>query len=325
MKTIVVGAGFAGLALSYHLLQRGYLVELYDEKGIGEGASGTSSGLLHPYVGEKVKRSWRANEALAETRALLEAAAIFSRQKVADFSGLTRVATLEQAEALKTYPDVKELSDNLFLIESGITVYSKAYLEGLYQACLAKGLIFKKEKIESLSLEADLSFFALGAGIFSFKESEEMGLRPVRGQVLLCEWPDDLPFLERSILGKGHIVPLSGGDVHLGATYERGSLDVEPKIEEALVDLGKKAKGLIPKWDTITVKEGRAGIRVARPGHYFPVLKRVREKSWAITGMGSRGLLYHAYAAKILVDAAVRGVDPNLVLFKKPPFDYDQH
>ncbi|MFI5334514.1 MAG: FAD-dependent oxidoreductase, partial [Chlamydiales bacterium] len=64
MKVAVIGAGLSGLATCYYLLELGYAVHLFDEKGVGGAASGIACGLLHPYPGEEGKRSWRADEAL---------------------------------------------------------------------------------------------------------------------------------------------------------------------------------------------------------------------------------------------------------------------
>ena len=329
MRAAVIGAGFSGLALCWHLLERGISVDLYDQKGIGAGASGVASGLLHPYAGEGLKRSWRADLALKESRDLLEIAQCFSSEKVADFSGLIRKTTEEQAKTMLkhalVYEDVELLSENVFLIKSGIAVFSEAYLEGLYRACLAKSMKFKIQRIGSYTeLESyDFSFFAIGAGFFSGFGAEELKLKPVKGQSFVCSWPSHLPPLERGILEKGHVVPLKGGDVHLGSTYERGILDESPDCDKALLDLAPKARVLIPGWEEITVKECRTGIRIAHTGHYFPLLKKIEDKVWVMTALGSRGLLYHGYGAKILVESAVLDVDPNLILFKNKPFSYD--
>jgi len=98
MKVAVVGAGFAGLALTWHLLQEGAEVDLYDEKGVGAGASGVSSGLLHPYIGQQANRSWKADEAIAMTKELLDISQRFSKDPVADFSGIIRKLTPKQSE-----------------------------------------------------------------------------------------------------------------------------------------------------------------------------------------------------------------------------------
>lgn len=50
----VVGAGFAGVAAAWHLMQQGSQVgptevHLYDVAGLAGGASGAAAGLLHPF------------------------------------------------------------------------------------------------------------------------------------------------------------------------------------------------------------------------------------------------------------------------------------
>eukprot|EP00249_Psilotum_nudum_P002689 c15815_g1_i2 orf=626-1438(-) len=62
----ILGAGFAGVSVAWHLLQYcstslQVSVELYDEGGIGAGASGVSGGLLHPYS-PKGKLVWKGLE-----------------------------------------------------------------------------------------------------------------------------------------------------------------------------------------------------------------------------------------------------------------------
>lgn len=54
LKFAVLGAGFAGLSVVWNLLQHTskdsrICIDIYDETGIGGGASGISGGLLHPY------------------------------------------------------------------------------------------------------------------------------------------------------------------------------------------------------------------------------------------------------------------------------------
>jgi glycine/D-amino acid oxidase-like deaminating enzyme len=306
-KVAVVGAGFSGLALSFHFLKRGIQVDLYDEQGIGAGASGISSGLLHPYAGEQVRRSANADVAMEETKALLQEAQNFSQEKVADFSGILRKVTPEQYQTFvkhaQMYKDVEIIDQDFVFIRSGIAVYSVFYLKGLYKACTGKGLVFFQEKIDcsdQLS-EYDASVFAIGAGIFSFAERDKGALSKVRGQALLCKWT--LPPLEHPLLGKGHVVPLPGGKVvHVGATYERNSEEIAPCMKTALSLLKPQVEKLLPDWKEIVPIDCKAGIRVVRPGHATPWMYPIGEKKWVLTAMGSRGLLYHAYYAKMLIE-----------------------
>ncbi|MBX9923545.1 MAG: FAD-binding oxidoreductase [Rhabdochlamydiaceae bacterium] len=307
MKVAVVGAGFSGLALSFHFLEKGAQVHLYDQKGIGAGASGVSSGLLHPYAGEQVRRSWKADEAMEATKSLLEIAQKFSAQPVADFSGILRKVDPKQRETFlkhaALYKDVEILNEEWVLIRSGIAVHSSSYLAGLYEACTLKGLVFFQQKIDvSAQLSGyDACVFALGAGIFSFAERDSGPLSQVRGQTLLCKW--NLPPLQYPLLGKGHVVPLPGGKlVHVGATYERNSAEIEPCEKTAMSLLKPQMERLVPDWKDMSPIDCRAGIRVVRPGHATAWMYPIGDKKWVLTAMGSRGLLYHAYYAKAVIE-----------------------
>jgi glycine/D-amino acid oxidase-like deaminating enzyme len=307
VRIAVVGAGFSGLALSYHLLLKGASVDLYDEKGVGAGASGVSSGLLHPYVGEQVRRCHNAEAAMEETQKLLSVASQYCKDPVSDSSGIIRRVTPKQRETFlkhqQVYQDLEVMSDNLVKIHSGIVVHSSSYLKGLYQACAQKGLNLILKKIDSAcELEAyDAFILAIGAGVFSFPGLGDLALSAIRGQTVLCKWP--LPSLKEALLGKGHIVPIPGDDkVHLGATYERGVKTTLPCMKTALSLLTPQAAVLAPDWKEIEALECRVGIRVVRPAHATPWVYKMNEKGFAMTAMGSRGLLYHAYYGKMVAD-----------------------
>ena len=54
-KYAVLGAGFAGLAVAWHLLaaatpRRPVHVEVFDAHGLGGSASAAAAGLLHPFT-----------------------------------------------------------------------------------------------------------------------------------------------------------------------------------------------------------------------------------------------------------------------------------
>ncbi|XP_038879763.1 uncharacterized protein LOC120071512 [Benincasa hispida] len=74
----VLGAGFAGLSVTWHLLKLcpkdvPLHIDIYDGVGIGGGASGVAGGLLHPYS-PKVKLLWEGAECWAECLKLLSVA-----------------------------------------------------------------------------------------------------------------------------------------------------------------------------------------------------------------------------------------------------------
>jgi glycine/D-amino acid oxidase-like deaminating enzyme len=285
MKIAVIGAGFAGLASAYYLSEH-FQVTLFDLKGIGGGASGISSGLLHPYPGEKGRRSWHADEALEATRELLKVAQQELGQPVANYEGILKVG-----ECLDPGDDVERLSGDTFLIKSGITVFPELYLQGLWLACQKRGVKLVIQNVTNLGcLEFDQIVLATGAGIRNFPECRHLKINFVRGQVLTCVL--DQP-LERSISAKRYKAKTpSEGIYHLGATYERDLIDDKPCKETAIALLQPETE----------VLDCRAGIRVTNPAHYFPILEQINPKTWVITAFGSRGLLYHAYFGKKITE-----------------------
>ncbi len=277
-KAAVIGAGFAGLAAAYFLSEK-YQVTLLDQKGIGAGASGISSGLLHPYPGEKGRLSWHAEEAMAMAKKLIQEAEDALGRPVANRNGILRLGPI-----LNPGPDVVELGPEKYLITSGMTVFPKLYLQGLWLVCQKRGVKLQIEKVGSLeALQGyEMVVLAAGAGIRSFKEQEKLKINFVKGQILTCALEEPL---ERSISSKIYTAltedPLK---CHVGSTYERDVID-EIADQEKAVSLLKP---------TLPVLDCRAGIRVTNPAHYFPILEKVGSHHYVITALGSRGLLYHA-------------------------------
>lgn len=297
MRIAIIGAGLAGLASAYFLLETESCdVTLFDAQGVGGGASGASTGLVHPYPGEDMRRSWRGHEALEETKRLLDA-----------LSALYTQGILRYAKEAPNYPDIVRVQEGVFCIESGLTVDMPIYLEKLWQACAGKGAKLVLEKVSSLDElnDFDQIIVAAGAGSLAFCRELRVGL--VKGQALVCNWPASLKPLERTLLSKGHITYNSDrGRCLLGSTYERGDFSGEPCMEKAKELLIPLISQFFPEAKNLNVIGCKAGVRVSRVGHYLPIVKRVSDKAWVFTALGSRGLLYHAYVAKMLVNALVK-------------------
>ncbi|MCX6991230.1 MAG: FAD-dependent oxidoreductase [Chlamydiae bacterium] len=318
MKIAIIGSGFAGLALCYYLQKRGCSVSVFDKGGVAAGASGIASGLIHPYVGEEIKRSLLAEEAIFETKHLIQIAQKYSSNPLSDFSGIERIAQNESQKAAmmehtRNFSDITHIEGNRFLIKSGGAVQTTPYLQSLFSVCEEGGVTLHKKEVGRLDeLEGfDAIIVAAGVGIFGFKEFSAFRLDTTRGQSLLCSWPPSLPPLPRSLIGKGYIAKGVEGMFSAGATYERGNRSLEPDLESAIKALSPKMETLYPGLvlDPIEVK---AGIRVTSKGHYFPLIGKVKDNLWVMTGLGSRGLLYHALFAKMLAEAIVTGVDSHI-------------
>ncbi len=305
MRIAIVGAGLAGLAACFHLIQKKCTVSLFDSQGIGGGASGIATGLLHPYPGEKARRSWNAAEALESTRKLLKISEAALGYPVASYSGILRYAIDAEQQAhlvdrTRTFDDIEQVGEREFLIHSGMTVYTPLYLKGLWQACRQGGAIFHQECISSLSsLDAyDHVILACGMGVF---ELAPIKLSYVKGQVLTARWPNSLPPLTRSLIGKGYVGMCADARLcHLGATFERNFTHRGSDQDFALRDLVPKIAAFFPQVHELSIVGCQSNFRVTRPGSYLPLIERFNEKCSIFTALGSRGLLYHAYFAEIL-------------------------
>lgn len=315
-KIAVIGGGFSGLGLSYHLLKLGENVTLFDGKGIGGGASGIASGLLHPYPGERARLSWMGNEGMEETKSLLKLVgeevykesgilkiAVTPKQKNAFHKLAKRYDDIEWWDAEKCHAFVKgsHYLPGIF-IKSGITVHAHLYLKGLWKVCETLGAQFKKRNVSLSDLEDfDAVVLAAGAGIRGFAAERDLDLRFNKGQILVCQKPSYFEN-ESSLIGKGYLALSEVEDrCYLGSTYERDYETEKPCMGTATDLIFKQIGQFIPLYGSFKVEECLSEMRVVSGLSYpRPIVKKLDEKLYVMTGMGSRGLLYHAYSGKQL-------------------------
>ncbi|KAJ8634846.1 hypothetical protein MRB53_009113 [Persea americana] len=178
LRYAVLGAGFAGLSVAWHLLKHSpkdarVCVDIYDELGIGGGASGVSGGLLHPYS-PKAKLLWRGAECWKECQKLLNIAETIEHMRTSDLvdqdlanssegpliqrRGILRPATdMKNADTLKENAQnclgscrielidkdgAQTLVPNLFVpsnsavyMPQAVNINPKRYLQALFLAC----------------------------------------------------------------------------------------------------------------------------------------------------------------------------------------------
>lgn len=327
MKIAIIGAGFCGLAVAWHLLQHPrsnqFQIELFDSKGIGKGASGIAAGLLHPYAGAHAKLNWRGQEGFQATTELLTVASqALGHSVIAENKGILRLAlTHEQLTDFQLcaakYPldtqwlDVKECQQLTpgcipapgLWIKTGLAIYSSFYLEGLFRACVQRGLKFKLLAINSLKdlPDFDLTIVTAGAEALQLPELVSLPLSLVKGQVLELSWPNNERPLHCALNSHVYIVMTQAKTSCLvGATYEKGHQTALNDIEKAKKELLPKAVELFPPLKEASILNCYSGMRAVTPQH-LPLIKCLTPSEWVLTGMGSKGLLYHALYAKELV------------------------
>ncbi|XP_048323536.2 uncharacterized protein LOC107427083 isoform X2 [Ziziphus jujuba] len=173
LRYAVLGAGFAGLSVAWHLLtvakDLNVCIDIYDEFGVGGGASGVSGGLLHPYS-PKAKLLWRGAECWNESMKLLsvaEAAMGFKETAQLDpeFQGLIvrrrgilrpavsmknltlfnenaqnclascRIEKVDEDAAQTLVPNLSLPFNTAFYMPEAVNIHPQRYLQALYLAC----------------------------------------------------------------------------------------------------------------------------------------------------------------------------------------------
>ncbi|KAH7841946.1 hypothetical protein Vadar_004436 [Vaccinium darrowii] len=178
LRYAVLGAGFAGFSVAWHLLQHSskelpMCIDIYDEVGIGGGASGVAGGLLHPYS-PKVKLLWRGAECWSESLKLLSIAEATMASKelksetpdfaencdsfIANRRGILRPAislkhlnvltdnaqnslpcckieSIDRDAAQNLVPSLCVPLNSAFYMPEAINVHPRRYLKALYLAC----------------------------------------------------------------------------------------------------------------------------------------------------------------------------------------------
>ncbi len=180
-----------------------------------------------------------------------------------------------------------------------MTVQSALYLKGLFQACLSKGIKFEKRMISSLPMLKDFDhcIIATGASANVFPELTSFRLNSVKGQVLELEWPQHLTPLPLPLNSHAYIVMADNQKTcFVGSSFEKNYKDPAPDLETAKKEIMPKVEELIPDLSQAPVVACYAGIRAVTPNH-LPVAKQVNQRLSILSGMGSKGLLYHALMA----------------------------
>ena len=324
LNCAVIGAGFSGLALCYYLLDKGQKVTVFDGKGVGGEASGIASGLMHPYPGHEARLSWKGQEAMESSKELFKIVAQSSNTLNMLRKGVIRLALTERQKAIffersLAYDDVEWIEDvysqlgmhqqNPFsgiLIHSGVTVHPTLYLKALWEVCRKKGAKFFQKNVVLKDLESfDQVAIAAGKGVSSFKGSTEVGLKLNKGQILKCEKPSSLKSTH-SLIGNGYIaISHLENRCYLGSTYERGFLDDAPCLKRAKELILPRLEQYFSFSKEIKILSCVSAVRVSHFKNYHPIADQIDAKTWVLSGMGSRGLLYHSYLGKKLACAMV--------------------
>lgn len=302
MKIAIIGSGLAGMGAAYYLqeLFPNASFTFFDKDGLGGATSRIATGLLHPYPGKHARLSKDGHEAYQMTLELINVASKHTSLKIVDKSPIEKVV-LDDDHFLDQYDDVEKIAPDRYVIKSAATVFTQNYIEGLYASI--KNKEFKEEKVEDIhELDTfDVVIIAAGFGVKDFALKDIL-VRYNKGQVLKARYA-----LNRGLLGGGYIAKTIDPDiVHVGSTYEREELSFEPRKEKAIALIKKHMQPFFPDFDNMQFIDCKAGIRVTSSVNNLPIVKRLSEKKYLFTALGSRGLLYHAFYGKKLAEIVAK-------------------
>ena len=316
----VVGAGLAGLAVAEALLQRGAHVTLIEQTGVGAGASGAATGLLHPFPGLRAQMPWEGERAFfAACQQVticsdIEPDVILARgvwrpcnpsqsdafRKVATAHGTDLQVQWCEAGPPVALPEGIAAQEGLW-IPNGLVVHVPLYLATWCQDLVQRGMKCE-QRSWSPSDVTGITVLATGAEL-----GRSLGLELVRGQSLCVQAPSPMP-LSCGVAGRAYIAPGRHG-WWVGATFEHGATDLVPSPEAAKELLRPRVSeiwhGPTPLLDQ-PLLEIRTGFRVSAPSH-LPVVGRWHGDVWIYSGLGSKGLLYHMYVGDLLSQAILEG------------------
>ena len=316
MRIAIVGGGLAGLATCYHLLaiDRNLKIQLFEKEGIGAGASGAAAGLLHPYTGSLAQLNWRSQQGIAATIQLLDAAAQSIGKATYKPSGIVRCAI--NPEDQKAFYNIVKTQDDVSLwdlqhtysqtgiyksalfIPGGLSVYMDLYLKGIWNLCARCGaeLVLQAFTLND-SVYFDKVILACGANIVGLYPALNLVLK--RGEILICE-----KILTYGLIGNGYLSLTDQSNIcYMGTTSRTDLTDIT--LDEAT----KLIRYQVDPWfkSDIQVLGYKSGIRVYRSlVSSYPIIDQLDNKTWCFTGLGSRGLMYHAYLGSILAKAILR-------------------
>ncbi|MCE5295163.1 MAG: FAD-binding oxidoreductase [Chlamydiales bacterium] len=312
MKIAVIGAGFSGLACAWFLSDKASIT-LVDKTAIGAGASGLTAGLLHAYHGPKAVKSWKADEAMPEAIALLDIASKALGKKVyaqngilrpeiagMDFSKAQEYNDVEYWDALTCQKHISELAANPgIFIKSGCTVNCPEYIQGLWLACQQKGVTLSIQEITTPKQLSgyDAIIFTVGAGQNALKEVNHPPISLIKGQTLELEWPYNTP-LPFAINAAVQVAQIDPKTIWAGATYER-KWTIDGPDKKAELEIRTKLKSISEPFSTLPLIRTWTSFRAAT-GDKKPFISHTAPNIYSLGGMGSKGLLYHAYMAKQL-------------------------
>ncbi|MGL5741970.1 MAG: bifunctional tRNA (5-methylaminomethyl-2-thiouridine)(34)-methyltransferase MnmD/FAD-dependent 5-carboxymethylaminomethyl-2-thiouridine(34) oxidoreductase MnmC [Legionella sp.] len=302
-SAVIVGAGLAGCFTAYALVKRGWQVTIIDElNDVGSSGSANQQAVLFPKLS-----AYSSPLTQFMLTAFVYAARIYHdillQVPLGELKGSLLLAYNDKEQLAQSslstwlahYPELGILLDaqcaaqlaGVSVQHSGLFIPLSGWIDS---PALCRHLI-QREGISLLSnvavthlnfdkrwivnyLETEVLILANGHKVNSFKETDHLPIKPIRGQMTGILATPQSTQLKIPLCGSGHILPALDGVHHLGATYELKSAVSHIKDEDDLMNLNKlSALSSSVLWSDEVVNHW-AGIRATTPD-YLPLVGRI--------------------------------------------------
>ncbi|CEG57001.1 bifunctional tRNA (5-methylaminomethyl-2-thiouridine)(34)-methyltransferase MnmD/FAD-dependent 5-carboxymethylaminomethyl-2-thiouridine(34) oxidoreductase MnmC [Legionella fallonii] len=303
-SAIIVGAGLAGAFTAHSLAKRGWQVTIVDElDAAGKGGSANVQAVLFPKL-SAYKSPLTQLMLLAFVYAKQFYKNILNQFKLGELNGILLLAYNEQEKKIQqsldnwllNYPELGELIDKerasdltgLLLDHPGLFIPQSGWINSpllcqtlieqhnisLLTGCTVDSLAYDTNQWIVHDRAAPVLILANGPRVNSFKETEHLPVKAIRGQMTAISSTMSSSKLQIPICAEGHILPKFDGVHHLGATYDLGisSSTIDPHDDgKNLVKLNQIADASI--WSNHIVGHW-AGVRASTPD-YLPLVGQV--------------------------------------------------
>lgn len=356
MKVVVVGAGIVGCAVGHELAARGALVRILDPRGVGQGATRASAGILAPQIeGHTCQLRRLAVASLALYDDFIGRVQADSGRTVEyGRHGTTEVAFTD-AQAAQLGAEARHLEDagidHMLLdsaelhrreptlapgVTSGLLVPGHGYVaatdltRAVAAAAAARGAEISTTAVLGVdardggarvrtsheTIESDAVVVASGSWPVEVRPTALPSVTPIRGQLVHVKPHAGVP--SSVIWGPDcYLVPWRDGSVLIGATVEDVGFD-ERSTEDGVRGLRAAAARVMPGLGDAVVREVRVGLR-PRGEDELPLVGRSPTMPRVFLALGHyrNGVLLSPLTAALLGGLIMDGEErPELALVR---------
>ena len=335
IDVLIIGQGLAGTLLAWSLVQRGFTVCVVDD-GFRTSSSRMAAGLLNPVTGLRFTRLKQADRFLAVAvpryRQLESAWGVrFFHQKpqLRLFRDAAQQALWQRRRLQPEYVDYlgdilpeAVLPDAIRAPFGAGLQYHTAYLDTRCFLDAGRSWLERQGSLcqqrfhwselqhssQGCSWQGYSSRWVIACEGYRGKDNPRfpwLPMRPSKGQIVTLHTGKSIP--EYILNGGRWLLPLGGGQVKVGATYERNALEAgpDPVATQQLLETARTFFRELPEWRLLGSEAGiRPGVQDKMP---LAGLHPHEPQLGMFNGFGSKGVSMMPYYADALADHLYQG------------------